>query len=231
VIAVLQDRASVVERRRWRADLSELFRVLGPHAEAFQLPQAPNRTKWGCYHLGDALDLLEDAEAVRARFPSVRLAGPAIIDFEPAPLVRMLLNRRRFTLDVATALLYVDRRGAPENTQYGIFDLANKIRFSAAAFRASPRTARAAPLWLTELNWPLLGTGFWTPTSDEECVDEATAADYLTRSYRIAWNTGLVERVYWWQLAAPGYGLVDLQSGVKRRLAYTALKQLLAAGA
>ena len=230
VIAILQDRASVVERRRWRADLSEIFRLLGPHAEAFQLPQAPNRTKWGCYHLGDALDLLEDAEQVRARFPAVRLAGPAIIDFEPAPLMRMLLNRRRFTLDVGTALLYVDRRGAPESTQCGFFDLANKIRFTAAAFRTSPRTARSAPLWLTELNWPLLGTGFWTPTSDEECVHETTAADYLTRSYRIAWNTGLVERVYWWQLAAPGYGLVDMQSGVQRRPAFTALQKLLAAG-
>ena len=230
VIAVLQDRASVVERRRWRADLSNLFRVLGPLVEAFQLPQAPNRTKWGCYHLGDALDLLEDAERVRQRFPGVRLAGPALIDFEPAPLMRLLLNRRRFTLDVATALLYVDRRGAPENAQYGVFDLANKIRFTAAAFRASPRTARAAPLWLTELNWPLLGCDYWTPTSDDECVDEATAAEYLTRSYRRAWATGLVDRVYWWQLAAPGYGLVDSREGLRPRPAFSALQHLLRPG-
>lgn len=227
VVAVLQDRASVCEPRRWRADLANLFSALGPHAEAFQLPQVPNRTKWGCYHLGDALDLLEEAERVRARFPGVRLAGPSVIDFEPAPLLRLLLNRRRFTLDVATALLYVDRRGAPENTQYGIFDLANKIRFTAAAFRASPRTARRAPLWITEINWPLLGTGIWTPTSDEECVDEATAADYLERSYRIARATGLVDRIYWWQLVAPGYGLVDARDGLRKRPAFDALQRLL----
>lgn len=231
VVAVLQDRASVTEPRRWRADLANLFSALGPHAEAFQLPQAPNRTKWGCYHLGDALDLLEDAQRVRRHFPDVRLAGPAVIDFEPAPLLRLLLNRRKFTLDVATALLYVDRRGAPENAQYGIFDLANKARFTAAACRASPRVLRGAPLWLTELNWPLLHSDFWTPTSDEECVEEATAADFLTRSYRIAWATGVVDRVYWWQLVAPGYGLVDARGGLRPRPAFDALKLLLSAAA
>ena len=227
VVAVLQDRASVSEPRRWRADLADLFSALGPHAEAFQLPQAPNRTKWGCYHLGDALDLLEAAERVRRHFPAIKLAGPAVIDFEPAPLLRMLYNQRLFTLEVATALLYVDRRGAPENTQYGIFDLDRKVRFTAAACRASPRIARGAPLWITELNWPLLGTDYWTPTSDEECVDEAIAADFLVRSYRLAWATGQAERVYWWQLTAPGYGLVDARGGLRPRPAYHALRGLL----
>ncbi len=227
VVAVLQNRASVCEPRQWCADLAQIFTALGPHAEAFQLPHAPNRTKWGCFHLGEALDLLEQAERVRRHFPGVRLAGPAVIDFEPAPLARMLFNRRHFTCDIATSLLYVDRRGAPENTQYGLFDLANKIRFTAAACRASPRVARGAPLWLTELNWPLLGTDFWTPTSDEECVDETTAADFLTRSYRIAWATGVVDRVYWWQLTAPGYGLVDARAGLRPRPAFTALQQLI----
>jgi len=192
-----------------------------------QLPQAPNRTKWGCYHLGESLELLEAAERVRRRFPGIKLAGPAVIDFEPAPLLRLLYNRRRFTLDVATALLYVDRRGAPANTQSGILDLARKVRFTAAACRASPRVARGAPLWITELNWPLLGTDYWTPTSDEECVDEATAADFLTRSYGLAWATGQVERVYWWQLTAPGYGLVDARNGLRVRPAYHALRKLL----
>ena len=227
-VAVLQNRAAVSCPPRWRADLASIFGALGPHAEAFQVLQAPNRTKWGCYHLGDALDLLEGAERVRRHFPDVRLAGPAVIDFEPAPLLRLLFNRRRFALDVATALLYVDRRGAPENTQYGIFDLANKVRFTAAACRASPRVARGAPLWLTEINWPLLGTDIWTPTSDEECVDEDTAADFLERSYRLAWATGQCARMYWWQLTAPGYGLVDARDGLRPRPAYHRLAKLLA---
>ncbi len=230
VVAVLQDRASVCAPRRWQADLADLFSALGPHAEAFQLPQAPNRTKWGCYHLGDALDLLEAAQRVRRRFPDVRLAGPAVIDFEPGPLLRLLLNRRRFSLDVATALLYVDRRGAPENGQYGLFDFAAKLRFTAAAVRASPRVVRGAPLWITELNWPLLGTDIWTPTSDDECVDEETAAAYLERSYRIAWTSGAADRLYWWQLVAPGYGLVDARGPWRRRPAFAALRRLLAAG-
>ncbi len=231
LIAVLQNRASVVEPRRWRADLANAFDAFGPLAEAFQVLQAPNRTKWACYHPGDAFALLEDAERVRARFPGVRLAGPGVIDFEPAPLMRLLLNQRRFRLDVVSALLYVDRRGSPRNTQYGIFDLDRKIRFTAAVAKASARCrtvdGRPSPLWLTETNWPLLGTDIWTPTSDEECVREDVAADYLEDYARIAAATGLVERVYWWQLVAPGYGLVDRRPGLRARPAYERMRALL----
>lgn len=233
LIAVLQNRASVVEPRRWRADLANAFDAFGPVAEAFQVLQAPNRTKWACYHPGDAFALLEDAERVRARFPRIRLAGPGIIDFEPAPLMRLLLNQRRFRLDVVSALLYVDRRGSPRNTQYGIFDLDRKIRFTAAVAKASARcrtaTGATAPLWLTETNWPLLGTDIWTPTSDEECVTEDLAADYLEDYARIAAASGLVERVYWWQLVAPGYGLVDRRPDLRIRPAYTRMQALLKA--
>ena len=73
----------------------------------------------------------------------------------------------------------------------------------------------------------LLGTGFWTPTSDEECVDEATQADYLRRYLDLAWRSGCAERVYWWQLVAPGYGLVDDRAGLRPRPAYHALRDLL----
>lgn len=231
LIALLQNRASVTEPRRWRADLAEAFHAFGPLAEAFQVLQAPNRTKWACYHPGDAFRLLEEAERVRVRFPGVRLAGPSVIDFEPAPLMRLLLNRRRFRLDVVSALLYVDRRGAPQNTQYGIFDLARKIRFTAAVAKASARCRTAdgqpSPLWLTETNWPLRGTGAWAPTSQKEAVDEDAAADHLEAYARIAAATGLVERVYWWQLVAPGYGLVDRRPDFRPRAAYTRMQTLL----
>lgn len=234
LIALLQNRTSVVEPRRWRADLASAFTAFGDLAEAFQILQAPNRTKWACYHPGDAFLLLEEAERVRARFPGVRLAGPGVIDFEPAPLMRLLLNQRRFRLDIVSALLYVDRRGAPSNTQYGIFDLARKIRFTAAVAKASARcrTAEGAPspLWLTETNWPLRGTGAWAPTSQKEAVDEDQAADHLEQYARIAAASGLVERVYWWQLVAPGYGLVDRRPDLRPRAAYHRLRSLLSAG-
>jgi hypothetical protein len=40
-------------------------------------------------------------------------------------------------------------------------------------------------------------------------VDEQSQADYLVRYYLPLLGSGIAERVYWWQLAAKGYGLVD----------------------
>ena len=40
-------------------------------------------------------------------------------------------------------------------------------------------------------------------------MDEETQADYLVRYYLLTLGTGLVERVFWWQVVARGYGLVD----------------------
>jgi len=227
LVTVPPNRASVVCPARWCDDLLRIAAAVAPFTRVLQIGHAPNRTKWGCYHLGDALDLLEGAERARRQAPGLRLAGPAVIDFEPLASLRMLCNHRDYRLDVVSALLYVDRRGAPESRQYGVFDLARKIRFTAACAAAGPRAGRGAPLWITEFNWPIAHTGDHTPTSDDECVDEATAADYLVRSYRMAWATGLVERMYWWQLVAVGYGLVDpLHGDLRRRPAYTAMQRL-----
>lgn len=228
VVAATPNRASVVCPARWCDDLLRIAAAVAPFTSTIQVGQAPNRTKWGCYHLADGLDLLEGAERARRQCPGLRLAGPAVIDFEPLATARMLCNLRNYRLDVVSALLYVDRRGAPENRQYGLFDLATKIRFTAACAAAGPRAARGAPLWITEFNWPIERTGDYTPTSDDECVSEAQAAAYLTRSYQIAWATGLVQRMYWWQLVAVGYGLVDPLSGtLRRRPAFDAMRRLL----
>lgn len=227
LVAVLPDRACVCSPPRWRETLLRAFTAFAPLTSDFQIGQAPNRTKWGCYHLGEALDLLEQAELVRSRFPSLRLAGPAVIDFEPLALIRLLMNRRRFRLDTVAALLYVDRRGAPSSRQYGLFDLRRKIACTRAVAALSSRS-RGAPLWLTEFNWPIAGTGDYTPTSDDECVDEEEAGRHAADYLRQAAATGLVERAYFWQLVAPGYGLVDpLGAGLRRRPAFNALRELL----
>ena len=219
VIAVVQNRQSVCQLPQWRADLRALFTAFAGRATHFQLPIAPNRTKWGCVHMGDALDLLEAAQEVRADFPWLRLVGPGIIDFEPIPYLRGLFNQRRYQLDVIGALLYVDRRGSPRNSQYGIFDLAGKIRLWRAIADLGVRCPlrSATPLWLTEFNWPLVGTKTWSPTGRTEQVSEDEAATYLKEYCQIAYRTGMVERVYWWQLLHPGFGLIDSRDGVLRR--------------
>jgi len=231
VVAVPQDRAAVCDPLAWERNLRAIIATLHPRVRAFQIGQAPNRTKWGCLNYSDYVPLAEAAQRLRADFPTVRLVGPALIDFEPLVLVRSLLNAHRYRFDAVAALLYVDRRGAPSNRQYGFFDLARKIRLHAAVSALSPRLRAAdrGRLWITETNWPLIGAGEHAPTSPQECVSESDAATYLRAYFQQAHATGLVERVYWWQLVAAGYGLVDPRYGaLRRRPAFGVLADLLA---
>lgn len=231
LVNVLQDRNSVEKPWMWRDALREILTALSGKVEYFQLGNAINRKKWGCAHSGEYLDLLETADNLRADFPAVRFVGSSVIDFEPLVTLRTLWNLRRYSLDVVSSLLYVNRRGSPHARQFGLFDLRNKLRMIYAMVLSGNRNARR--LWVTETNWPLLDTKPYTPNSGHpsRTVDEKTQAKYLEQYYRIAHRTGWVERVYWWQLINPGYGLVDHRSGVLRKHpSYFALKNLLAGG-
>lgn len=61
-------------------------------------------------------------------------------------------------------------------------------------------------------------------------VSEDDYADYMVRYLLIALCSGIVERVFWWRLAAYGYGLVDdsNEEQWRERPAYKMLKQFLA---
>jgi hypothetical protein len=224
---IAQNRALVREPARWDAAVEAIasrFLALG---RTFQLGQAVNRSKWGCWTRQEYLALAGRAGRIlRARDPGVRLLGPAVIDFEPLALLGALnlpLDGPRF--DAVSSLLYVDRRGAPENTQWGL-DLQGKARLFDAAGRAS-RNSAGGRLWITETNWPLRA-GPHSPAGRGVAVDEDAQADYCARYLLLALATGCVERVYWWQLAARGYGLLDvLPDGTLRtRPAYRAFRTL-----
>jgi hypothetical protein len=161
LVAVVQDRGSVCDPARWGADLRAIVGAFAGRTREFQVGHAPNRTKWGCLHVGEWFALAEAAERLRGEFPDLVLCGPAVIDFEPLPAMGALLNRRAFTLDAVSSLLYVDRRGPPSARQYGWFDLRRKLAFQAAVDSLSPRLAPAARrrLWITEVNWPRGGAG------------------------------------------------------------------------
>jgi hypothetical protein len=129
-----------------------------------------------------------------------------VIDFEYHVTAAVLnLRRAGFRFDAVSTLLYVDRRGAPENRQAG-FDTVHKVLL----LKAIAETARNATgrCWITEVNWPLR-EGPHAPAGRDVAVDEETQANYLVRYYLLALGTGLVERVFWWQVVARGYGLVD----------------------
>jgi hypothetical protein len=146
-----------------------------------------------------------------------------VIDFEfhlYPPTLRVL------PFDTSSSLLYVDRVGAPENAQHG-YTAAMKV----ALFKAYTEVSARRPLGcrITEVNWPLAGTGPYSPASGRPNVSEGEQADYLVRYYIICLASGLIERVTWWQLVAPGYGLVDSREEPwRRRPSWFALRTMVA---
>jgi hypothetical protein len=229
LVNILQSRDSVAKPKEWQTQVREIIGATKPMASRFWIGNAINRTKWGCAHTADYFRLQEAVEELRAEFMGLQLLGSSIIDFEPLLSWRTLYNWRRYRLDACAALLYVNRRHSPYGTQYGIFDLENKLRLAKAMTRLSNRCADE--LWITETNWPLLDTKPYTPNSGNptRTVDEQTQAEYLKLYYQIAWQTGWVQRVYWWQLINPGYGLVDHRSGELRKMpSFYALKDIIA---
>ncbi|MXX75851.1 MAG: hypothetical protein F4Y77_10645 [Holophagales bacterium] len=221
-----QDRSLVRDAGLWRRRVEEAAAALAPCGRRFLIGQAPNRSKWGVWRPGDYWSLLEaGAAAVRAECSDACVLAPAVIDFEPhatAGLIHSGLPERRF--DILASQLYVDRRGAPENRQLG-FDLAGKLAVLGSLARRAPDCASGRS-WVTEFNWPL-AEGPHAPAGRDVAVDEDAQASYLVRYALEALGSGLAERVYWWQLAAAGYGLLDPRGdGLRQRPAWLALRQL-----
>jgi tRNA A-37 threonylcarbamoyl transferase component Bud32 len=223
-----QNRELVRDPARWRAALDRLAARFTPLGQDFQVGQAVNRSKWGIWRYDEYVTLLAAARAAFAPYPGARLFGPAVIDFE-FYATAAILNLRwpaGLALDGVASLLYVDRRGAPENRQLGL-DTVGKVRLLEAIIESARHGA--ARNWITEVNWPLK-EGPHSPAGRKVAVDEETQADYLVRYYLLTLGTGLVERVYWWQLVARGYGLATADDNGRLRLrpAYRALAALAA---
>ena len=222
LLALLQRRADVLDPGSWRAFLEEAFGRFAPLVSAFEIGHAWNRTKWGVWDHREYLSLAEPAFELAPRF-GVKLAGPAVIDFE-FHLYAVTLPRLPF--DAVTSLLYVDRKGAPENGQCG-WTAEKKLALLKAAVDTAARPGAGRGLWITEVNWPLAGTGAFSPAAGKPNVSEDEQADFLVRYYVPCLASGHAERVYWWQLVAPGYGLVDdRESPWRRRPAFRAFAEL-----
>lgn len=215
--ALVQDRRAVVEPAAWAAMAERVVPQLDGLAEWVEVGHAINRVKWGLWDLADYRKLVEPLAELRAAYPSLRLMGPAGIDFEYLHVLGALkVLPRGYRFDALSHHLYVDRRGAPEIPQ-GRFAALEKF----ALARAIARTSAACEdrLIVSEVNWPLLGTHEWSPVGSPYThpgqvlgPPNVTADDYASFMVRYllqAACSGLVERVYWWRLAAHGFGLVD----------------------
>lgn len=204
--AVAQNRDLVRDPQRWRDAMEEVADRFYPFAKQFQIGQAINRSKWGIWTCDEYVQLVTIASEVLRRRGEVEILGPAVIDFE-FHTTAMILNlpHEGLDFDVVSSLLYVDRRGAPENRQAGLSTVEKVVLLKAIA-ETSKRSGERS--WITEVNWPLK-EGPHSPAGRDVAVNEETQADYLVRYYLLSLATGMVERVYWWQLVARGYGLLD----------------------
>ena len=105
--------------------MTETFRAMHRPGDPFVIPNP--------WDLGSAAmlkglgfaALATTATEVLRGLGGVEILGPGIIDFEPHALAAALNYPGTPSFDIVSGLLYVDRRGAPENRQLG-FDALGK---------------------------------------------------------------------------------------------------------
>ena len=232
MVALLQDREAVLHPERWSAFLNKIIPAVAGLASHIEITHAYNRIKWGVWNIDELQALMAPAFALKKQFPQIKLTGPACIDFEYLSVIAALKSLpKENKFSALSHLLYVDRRGAPENAQ-GIFSTLEKCALLKALTTISPQCENK--VIISEVNWPVIDTDIWSPVvcpyvtpkwKDKPSGEsESDYANFMLRYLVIAICSGHVEQVFWWRLSAKGYGLVDDQDQFRQRIAYTALQ-------
>ena len=226
LLNVIQDPHTLDDKALLQEHFSLVFQSFSPFIQLFQIGSTINRSKWGFFSVNQYLRFYQVAYKLKQKnYPDIKLLGPSVIDFEYHYLVHALFNFFSLKFDAISALLYVDRRGSPENTQIGM-DLNSKIHLMYALASISPKSSNQ--IYITETNWPLTGTAPYAPTSEHECIGVQDYANYMIRYYLLSLCSNMVKSVYWHQLIAPGYGLVDNRDGqITKYPAFFAFKTML----
>ncbi len=222
ILKIMQDRENIEDKTLLKNNLFTIFETLQECVTIFEIGTTINRSKWGFFSVQEYLAFYEVAFTLKKReFPHLTLIGSGVIDFEFHYTVHTLFHLKALRFDGLSSLLYVDRRGAPENTQLG-FSLSDKIALLSTMVWLSPKSAHK--LYITETNWPLRGTAPYAPTSETECVDVESYASFMLRYYLLAFASQQVDSVSWHQLIAPGYGLVDNREAIHKHPAFQTFK-------
>ncbi|MDP3023202.1 MAG: glycosyl hydrolase [Sulfuricurvum sp.] len=225
-VALLQDRVHISNHTLTKRHLTQIFTSFEGICNTYVIGSTINRAKWGFFSVNEYLEFYAVAYALKKEsFPNLKFIGSNVIDFELHFTTHTLFNLKDIYFDALGTLLYVDRRGAPENSQMG-FNLMGKINLIDALMRLSFKTANE--LIITETNWPIKNTAPYAPTSEHECVSEEDYSAFMVRYHLLAFATQKVACVYWHQLIAPGYGLIDNREGtMRKRSAFYAYQTML----
>lgn len=232
MVALLQDRQAILQPEQWNAFVNKIISAIANYVNHIEITHAFNRIKWGVWGIAELQALMAPAFALQEKYPHIKLAGPACIDFEYLPVVGALksLPKGKY-FSALSHLLYVDRRGAPENPQ-GPFSTLEKCALLKALTKISPQCEEK--VIISEVNWPTIDSDIWSPIGSPYVSPkwkhkpsgetEENYANFMLRYIVIAICSGHVDQLFWWRLSAKGYGLVDDQNGFKPRLAYNALQ-------
>lgn len=233
MLAILQDRQALLQPNSWKDFLTLIIENIGDQVAHIEITHASNRLKWGIWSSDEYQRLMAPALELQQRFPQIRLTGPACIDFEYLPVIAALnTHPKTQPLAALSHLLYVDRRGAPENAQGNRFSTLEKSALLKALAQWSDRCADK--VIVSEVNWPVKHTGIWSPIGcpyetpkwrrEEPGETDDDYANYMLRYLIITLCSGHVEQVFWWRLSAHGYGLVDDRNNFQPRPAFNALR-------
>lgn len=228
-VGLIQSRQAVIDPDAWQVFMSNALERVHPYIHCVEIGHAVNRVKWGLWNLQEMAALWNGVTALKAQYPDLTFIGPAVNDFEfqyyPA-----LLDAHGTAVDALSCHLYVDRRGAPENAQNG-FTTLEKVLTGKAIAQAYGK----AGFYITEVNWPLENTGLYSPLAgayqhqqqrpSKLHVSEHDSAAYMIRYALITLCSGTTERLWWWRLTHPGFGLIDNKEGWRERPGWKALKQ------
>ncbi len=227
LLNVMQDRTHIEDEKLLNRDINLVFEKFSFYINEFQIGTTINRSKWGFFSVGEYLQFYKTVQDIRDNlFPCLKLIGPSVIDFEYYYTARALFNFKNIKYDRLSSLLYVDRRGSPYNTQYGFFDTKNKIDLLYSMAKLSLNSSNN--IYITEVNWPLSNTAPYAPTSEHECVSEEEYKKFMLQYHEIVKKTKKIRRVYWHQLIASGYGLVDNRDEKIRKMpSFEAYKKMI----
>lgn len=239
MIAFCQNRFAVKHPESWSLFIERILKETDGYVQRVEIGHTINRVKWGIWNYKEYAKMLEVLMPVKEKFSDIEWCGPAVIDFDYSDLLNVLdCVPRQWQFDAMSHQLYVDRRGAPENKQMGQATL-DKIVWAKSIAKVHYATKNR--LIISEVNWPIVGTGVYSPVGspylipgvkyNNPSVSEELYAIYMIRYYLIACCSGFVDAVYWWQLVAHGFGMIDdrNENVWRRRKAFFAFKQLLKA--
>ena len=225
LVCILQDREHIEDKKLTEERFEYIFKNLNGVASKFQIGNVINRKKWSFLSVDEYFSFFKIAYDLKTnKFSNIKILGGNIIDFDIPFFARSIFHFRSIYYDGIATQLYVDRRGAPEQKQFG-FNALLKIKTYAALALASRKTSK--DLYITEVNWALSGMGKWAPAKNY-LIEESLQSRYLVRYYLLVLGSEKVKKCYWHQLVAPGYGLVNNIGGkIVKRDAYYCFKHLI----